>query len=88
MSGACEFSDPSNSHYDYDYEYHYDYDYDTMTEEDKDECLQSCLEKSRSVSNAAGCYFEKDWGQCVFLKTGTIVGSSGDSKIGSCWKFH
>ena len=83
MSGTCEFSDPSNSHWDYDYESHYDYDY---AEEDKDECLQSCLKKSRSFINAAGCYF--DFGKCIFLKTGTIVGSSGDSEIGSCWKFH
>ena len=85
MSGTCEFSDPSNSHWDYDYESHYDHDY---AEEDKDECLQSCLEKRRSANNAAGCYFKKDWGQCIFLKTGTIVGSSGDSEKGTCWKFH
>ena len=84
MSGTCEFSDPSNSHWDYDYEVHYDYDY---AKEDKDECLQSCLEKRRSVSNAVGCYFA-NWGMCIFLKTGTIVGSSGDSEMGTCWKFH
>ena len=83
MSGACKFSDPSKSHDDYDYEYHYDYDY---VEEDKDECLQSCLEKRRSVSNAAGCIF-MSWGECIFLKTGTIVGSSGESKH-TCWKFR
>ena len=83
MSGACEFSDPSKYYFEYDHEFD-PYDYDSH---DKDECLQSCVEKSRSVSNAAGCYF-KDGYQCIFLKTGTIVGSSGDSEIGSCWKFH
>ena len=85
MSGTCEFSDPSNTYYEYDYEYHYDYDY---AEEDKDECLQSCLEKRNSVNNAPGCFFEKDTGACMFLKSGTIVGSSGDSEKGTCWKFH
>ena len=101
MPGMCEFSDPSNNYWDYDYEYHnygttitnitHDYDY---AEVDKDECLQSCLEKRRSVDNAVGCYFEtwgfinETWGTCIFIKTGTIVGSSGDSDIGTCWKFN
>ena len=84
MSGTCEFSVASNTFLEYDYEYHYDYDY---AEEDKDECLMSCLEKRRSVDNAVGCYLET-WGRCIFIKTGTIVGSSGDSDIGTCWKFN
>ena len=85
MPGTCEFSDPSNYIVDYDYEFHYDHDY---AEEDKDECLQSCLEKRRLANNATGCNFDKDYGVCVFLKTGTIVGSSGDPEKGTCWKFH
>ena len=47
MSGTCEFSDPSKSYYHYDYESYYDFDY---AEEDKDECLQSCLEKRKIIS--------------------------------------
>ena len=84
MPGMCEFSDPSSYYWVDDYEYH----------DSKDECLQSCLEKRRSVDNAVGCYFEilgfinETWGTCIFIKTGTIVGSSGDSDIGTCWKFN
>ena len=91
MSGECEFNNPPYDYSYYDYDYHYDTDY---AEEDKDECLQSCLEKRRSVDNAVGCYFEtwgfinETWGTCIFIKTGTIVGSSGDSDIGTCWKFN
>jgi secreted trypsin-like serine protease len=79
MSGTCEFNDPSDE---YDYEYLYDNDYAV---EDKDECLQICKEKRRSANNASGCYFDNDVGLCIFIKTGLIVGSSGDS--GTCWKF-
>ena len=91
MPGRCEFSDPSNYYWDYDYEYEYHNDYD-YAEEDKDECLMSCLEKRRSVDNAVGCYFDTWDGGCIFIfdwkKTGTIVGSSGDSDEGTCWKFN
>ena len=84
MPGRCEFTDDSNDYLDYDYDYHYDYDF---ADEDKEQCFQSCLQKSRSVDDAAGCYFPKYDGQCIFLKTGTIIGGSGDSDIGTCWKF-
>ena len=84
MPGKCEFTDDSNDYWDYDYDYHYDYDF---ADEDKEQCLQSCLQKRRSVDDAAGCYFQKSDGQCIFLKTGTIIGGSGDSNIGTCWKF-
>ena len=76
--------EPSNLFWDYDYDHHYDYDF---ADEDKEQCLQSCLQKRRSVDDAAGCYFQKSDGQCIFLKTGTIIGGSGDSDIGTCWKF-
>ena len=85
MSGTCEFIDSSNDYDAYDYEDQYDYDY---AEEDTNQCLQWCLEKRRLFPNAVGCYFWKRYGQCIFLKTGTIVGASGDSDIGTCWKFH
>ena len=94
MPGMCKFSDPSHYYWSYDYEYLDDYDFYDYAEKDKDECLQSCLEKRRSVDNAVGCYFEtwgfinETWGDCIFIKTGTIVGSSGDSDIGTCWKFN
>ena len=85
MSGTCEFTDPFNDYDAYDYEDHYDLDY---AEEDTNQCLQSCLEKRRTFPNAVGCYFWKPYGQCIFLKTGTIVGASGDTDTGTCWKFH
>ena len=85
MPGTCEFIDPSNDYWYYDYDYHVDFDY--VEEEDTDQCLQSCLEKRTLFPNAVGCYFRKSYGQCNFLKTGTIVGASGDSDIGTCWKF-
>ena len=69
----------------YDYDYHYDYDY---AEEDKEQCLQSCLQKSRMIDHAVGCNFRKAWGQCIFKKSGTIVGASGISETGTCWRFH
>ena len=81
MVGSCEFSTPD---IDYDYEEHYDYDY---AEEDEEECLQSCLRKSRMINNAVGCYFYKTYGRCVLIKSGTIVTSSGLSD-GTCWTFH
>ena len=84
ISGVCEFSDPSHDYSYYDYEYHYDYDF---AEEDKEQCLQSCLKKSKMIDYAVGCYFEKSSGQCIFLKAGTIVGASGLSDAGTCWRF-
>ena len=89
MPGKCEFTDDSNDFLAYDY----DYDF---ADEDKEQCLQSCLQKRRSVDDAAGCYFQKSFfcktgqkspSKCIFLKTGTIIGGSGDSDIGTCWKF-
>ena len=86
MSGSCEFSNPDYDYYVYyDYDYHYDYDY---ADEDKEQCLQTCLQKTKVFPNAVGCYFQKSSGQCIFLKTGTIVGSSGASDPNTCWKFH
>ena len=90
MSGECEFINPSNDyefhHYNYyEYESHYDHDH---AEEDTNQCLQSCLEKRKTFHNADGCFFWKKYGQCTFLKTGTIVGASGDSDVGTCWKFY
>ena len=84
MPGKCEFTDDSNDYWDYDYDYHYDYDF---ADEDKEQCLQSCLQKRRTFDDAVGCYFQKSSGQCIFIKTGTIIGGSGDSDIGTCWKF-
>ena len=84
ISGVCEFSNPSHDYSYYDYEYHYDYDF---AEEDKEQCLQSCLQKSKMIDYAVGCYFEKSSGQCIFLKAGTIVGASGLSDAGTCWRF-
>ena len=88
-AGNCEFSNPDyDSDYGwtyYDNEYHYDYDY---AEEDKEQCLQSCLQKSRKIDHAVGCYFWKTYGQCIFIKSGTIVGASGIADTGTCWRFH
>ena len=84
-SGVCEFKDASNDYFDYDYDEHWDYDY---AEEDKEECLQSCLKKSEAIDHAVGCYFNQHDGQCMFFKSGTIVGASGDRDDGTCWKFH
>ena len=84
MPGKCEFTDDSNDYWDYDYDYHYDYDF---VDEGKEQCLQSCLQKRITFDDAVGCYFQKPIGQCNFLKTGTIIGGSGDSDIGTCWKF-
>ena len=82
----CEFKDASNDYSDYDYDYHYDYDY---AEEDEEECLQSCLKKSNEIDHAAGCYFDHLHGQCIFLKSGMIVGAvEGTQDEGTCWKFH
>ena len=85
ISGACQFSNPSHDYSYYDYEYHYVYDF---AEEDKDQCLQSCLQKSEMIDHAVGCYFEKSSGQCIFLKTGTIVGASERSDASTCWRFN
>ena len=85
MSGSCEFSNPYNDYSTYDYDNHYDYDF---ADEDKEQCLQTCLQKSKVSPHAVGCYFQKSSGQCIFLKTGTIVGSSGSSDSDTCWKFH
>ena len=85
MLGSCEFSNPDNDYSVYDYDYHYDYDY---ADEDKEQCLQTCLQKSKVSPHAVGCYFQKSYGKCIFFKTGTIVGSSGSSDSDTCWKFH
>ena len=85
MSGSCEFSNPDNDYSVYDYDYHYDYDF---ADEDKEQCLQTCLQKSKVFPHAVGCYLQKSSGLCIFLKTGTIVGSSGSSDSDTCWKFH
>ena len=85
MAGNCEFSDPDYDYDHYDYDYHYDHDY---ADEDKDQCLHTCLKKLELNPHAVGCYFQKSIGQCVFLKTGTIVGSSGSAATGTCWKFN
>ena len=82
MPGMCQLTNEDYDIYDYDYDDHYGYDFD------KDQCLQSCLEKRSSVDDAAGCYFQKWDGRCIFLKTGTIIGGSGDSDVGTCWKFR
>ena len=84
MPGECEFTEPSNLFWDYDYDHHYDYDF---ADEDKEQCLQSCLQKRITFDDAVGCYFQKSSGQCIFIKTGTIIGGSGDSDIGTCWYF-
>ena len=86
MPGMCKFSDPSHYYWSYDYEYLDDYDFYDYAEKDKDGCLQSCLEKRRSVDNAVGCYLET-WGRCIFIKTGTIVGASERSDASTCWRF-
>ena len=78
IPGLCEFPD-FDEYSDYDYDSHYE------EIEDKEECLQTCLRKWRSFNDAAGCIFIKP--QCIFLKTGTIIGGSGDSDINTCWKF-
>ena len=85
IPGSCEFSNPDYDYYNYDHEYHFDYDY---AEEDKEQCLQSCLEKSRMIDHAVGCEFSKTYGQCIFIKSGTIVGASGIADTGTCWRFH
>ena len=48
-AGVCEFSDSSTDYNQYDYDF---------TEEDKDQCLQSCLQKSFPIDHAVGCSFE------------------------------
>ena len=83
MSGECELASYDYSYYDYDY--HYDYDF---AEEDKDQCLQSCLQKSKQSMNAAGCFFQQRTGLCIFIKEGTVIGASGEPETGTCWKFH
>ena len=85
MSGECEFVNPSYDYSYYEYDYHYDYD---NAEEDKDQCLQSCLQKSRQSMQAIGCFFQQTTGLCIFFKEGTVVGASGESDAGTCWKFH
>ena len=85
MPGSCKFSNPDYDYYIYEYDYHYDHDY---ADEDKEQCLRTCLQKLQMFPNAVGCYFQKSTGQCVFLKTGTILGSSGASDPDTCWKFH
>ena len=80
MPGKCEFTVAWHI-------WHCDYDYHYENDEDKEQCLQSCLQKRRSVDDAAGCYFQKTDGGCIFLKTGMIIGGSGDSYVGTCWKF-
>ena len=85
MPGSCEFSNPGHDYSNYDYDGEHDFDF---ADEDKEQCLQTCLQKSKLNPNAVGCHFEKDTGHCVFLKTGTIVGSSGASDPNTCWKFH
>ena len=85
MSGVCEFSNPSYDYSYYDYEYHYDDDY---AKEDKVQCLQSCLQKSKQSMNATGCFFQQTTGLCIFFKEGTVIGASGEPETGTCWKFH
>ena len=85
MPGSCEFSNPDHDYSNYDYDGEHDFDF---ADEDKEQCLQTCLQKSKLNPNSVGCHFEKDTGHCVFLKTGTIVGSSGASDPNTCWKFH
>ena len=85
IPGSCQFTNPDYDYYSYDNEYHYDYDF---AEEDKEQCLQSCLQKSRKIDHAIGCYFWKTYGQCIFIKSGTIVGASGIADTGTCWRFH
>ena len=85
MSGECEFINPPYDYSYYDYDYHYDYDY---AKEDKDECLQSCLQKSRQSMQATGCFFQQTTGLCIFLKDGKIIGASGKSDAGTCWKIQ
>jgi len=85
MSGECEFINPSYDYSYYDYDYHYDYDY---AEEDKLQCLQSCLQNSRQSVNAIGCFFQKSTGLCIFIKDGEIVGASEDLNAGTCWILH
>ena len=85
MPGSCEFSNPDHDYSNYDYVGEHDFDF---ADEDKEQCLQTCLQKSKLNPNSVGCHFEKDTGHCVFLKTGTIVGSSGASDPNTCWKFH
>ena len=84
MPGTCEFFDDSYDYSYFDYDYEIDYDF---ADEDKEQCLQSCLQKRRTFDDAVGCYFQKSSGQCIFIKTGTIIGGSGDSDIGTCWYF-
>ena len=85
MSGECEFSHPSYDYFYYDYDLYYDYDY---AEEDKDQCLQSCLHKSKQSMKAMGCFFKQIYGHCIFLREGTVIGASGGPGAGTCWKFH
>ena len=75
---------------------------DVNSVQDKDQCLQSCLEKSKDIYNPAGCSFEKEQyseppHQCVFIvyetyiylhKPDTIIESSGMSTQGNCWILH
>ena len=83
--GTCEFANPSQTIASYEYEYHYDhYDYNS-DDEGKEECLQSCLEKAETTENPAGCHYA--WGECTFIKNGTIVGSSGEEG-NTCWSFQ
>ena len=85
MEGRCEFANPSNTFESYEYEYHYDhYDYNG-NDEGKEECFQSCLEKAETIENPSGCHYA--WGECTFIKNGTIVGSSGEEG-NTCWSFQ
>ena len=85
MPGSCEFSNPDNDYSDYDDDWEHDFDF---VDTDKEQCLQTCLQKLKLNPHAVGCYFAQDIGHCVFLKSGTIVGSSGASDPDTCWKFH
>ena len=85
LSGECKFSNPSADYSYYDYDYHYDNDF---ADEDKVQCLKSCLQKSRQFVNAKGCFFQPSTGFCIFIKDGSIVGASGDSNAGTCWILH
>ena len=86
LPGRCEFSNPEYGVFEYDHDIHHDYDY---AEEDKEQCLQSCLQKSRTIDHAVGCEFLKSNGRCAFVKSGTIVGSSEMNSNGfTCWRFY
>ena len=85
LEGTCEFVNPTNTFASYEYEYHYDhYDYNN-DDEGKEECLQSCLEKAETIENPSGCHYA--WGECTFIKNGTIVGSYGEEG-NTCWSFQ